>query len=63
MKQYRVVDKATNETFGWLVGKVPKLPTGNPGLVVDRGGYRVIIEITPKTEAKYRVDVMEVTNE
>lgn len=55
-KQYRVVDKETNKVKGYLVGKTP-----NNELVLHLGNKTFTIPVNKDTEAKYKIEVLEVS--
>ena len=56
--QYRVIERATNKLYGYLVGKTP-----NQELVVQVGVRTVLVPINATTNAKYLVLKVEASNE
>lgn len=55
MKQYRIIEIKTGKLLGYMIGK-----TANQELVYQLGVNIKKLKITPRTEAKYRVDVLEI---
>ena len=53
-KQYEVIEIKSGKSMGYIIGKTPERE-----LVLKQGNRTYRLKITPATESKYRVDVIE----